>query len=127
MLFPDVTEILVDPDIGGGLEFTAVRTTKHRTLRGELETEIEETVCRGNIQPAQPEDLEQMPQEDRKQTVIVIRSTFHFQLGSDGDGEYTLPDEVKFDGKRYKINRVDDWSPWGFTTAWAVHRREVDE
>lgn len=124
-LSPDITNILTDPDVGGGQQFTVVRQRITRKLNGAGTSVVTRTTCKGNIQPAQAIDLQQMPEEDRTSQTIVIRSTFHFSLGVDGTGWYEPPDEVVYSGKTYKVNRVDDWDAWGFTTAWAILRKDV--
>lgn len=63
-----------------------------------------------------------MSDEDRGEEVIVIRSEFHFLLGSNGS-PFVAADEVEFNGKRWRITRVDDWSPWGYTSAWATLKK----
>lgn len=122
---PDVTFLLDDPDLGGGVAFTVIRQSRILSLVSDVSVTTESIQATGNIQPAQPEDLQQLPEEQRHETVIVIRSTFNFRLASEEDGVQYLPDEVEYNGNRWKVTRVDQWAAWGFTTAWATLRREV--
>lgn len=122
---PDVTFLLDDPDLGGGVAFTVIRQSRILSLVSDASVTTESIQATGNIQPAQPEDLQQLPEEQRHETVIVIRSTFNFRLASEENGVQYLPDEVEYNGNRWKVTRVDQWAAWGFTTAWATLRREV--
>lgn len=121
MLLPDVTEILDDPEIGGGQPFTVVRDTLRRTLSANAEEQRtrQRFAAAGNLQPAQTTDLQLLPDEDRSEETLVIRSTFTFQLGTDGYAQYTLPDVVLYDRKVWKVFRIDPWQAWGFHTAYA--------
>ena len=122
MLNPDVTDLLDDPELGGGVAFTVVRQTRRRTLSAYQDEEVtpEKFTATGNIQPAQEEALNLLPEEDRSERVIVIRSTFVFQLGHDDGSEYVQPDFVIYDDAVWKVERMDHWTAWGFTVAYAV-------
>ena len=121
MLMPDVTELLDDPDLGGGEAFTVVRDTRTRSLEASAQGAISRVRidATGNIQPAQTEDLQLLPDEDRSEETIVIRSVLSFQLGSDGHASYTLPDIVLYDNRAWKVIRIDHWQSWGFNTVYA--------
>lgn len=128
MLNPDVTELLDDPDLGGGVAFTVYRQTRKRTLAAGQNEKVssEKLDATGNIQPAGEEALNLLPEEDRSERVIVIRSTFIFQLGNDEAHSYTPSDLVIYDDAVWKVTRMDHWTQWGFTTAYAVLQRGVD-
>lgn len=120
-LLPDVTELLDDPDVGGGQPFQVERTTGIRA-NGKKAPDVPVLhKAIGNIQPAQPKELERLPEEDRVKAVIAIRSTFQFQLGADNGGKaYTDPDVVIIGGKRHRVLKIDDWSAYGFMCAFAT-------
>ena len=125
MLNPDVIELLDDPELGGGVAFLVARTSRRRSLTAEDTLATEYFRATGNIQPAQTDDLQLLPDENRSQKVIVIRSVFTYQIGSDGLAGHTQPDRVIFDGRSWDVLRVDDWSAWGFHTAYATMRKEA--
>ena len=127
MLNPDVTELLDDPDLGGGESFTVVRETRRRSLAANQSEQVirRRFAVTGNVQPAQTEDLQLLPEENRSERVIVIRSKFTFELGTDGKSSYAPADLIIYDGKVWKATRVDHWSAWGFTTTYAVLQRGV--
>lgn len=122
MLNPDVTELLDDPELGGGESFTVIREERRRTLVAGASEQVTMTKLQatGNIQPAGEEALQLIPQEDQSDQMIVIYTKFIFQLGEDGYGEYKPADRVIYDNNLWKVMRVNHWTKWGFTIAYAV-------
>jgi len=119
---PDVTELLSDPEVGGGQPFQVERTAGVRANGKKVPDAptIHEAI--GNIQPAQPKELERLPEEDRVKAIIAIRSTFVFQSGADSGKTYTDPDVVIIGGNRYRVLKIDDWSAYGFQCAFATRQ-----
>ena len=72
MLDPDVTEILDDPEVGGGVSFL-VRRPKETRVKGSVELTYEEIHGTGNIQPAE-KSATQGVNEDQLNEQIVIRT-----------------------------------------------------
>lgn len=125
MLMPDVTEILDDPEVGGGQPFQVVRYTSTRTL-GAVTKTPQTFDLTGNIQP-QDMSSQTSTSEDTLNETIVIYAVFAFQTGeNDGGTTYTGPDEVLYDGKRYRVTRVNNWSKWGFSIAYATKVMDVE-
>ena len=126
MLMPDVTAILDDPEVGGGVSFVVERKTLVRTV-GTITTNVERFTATGNIQPAD-KGFNQQSDEDKLNETIVIYSRFTFQIGShipsDDSSGMTETDEVLYKNKRYRVTRMDDWSDWGYTRAYATRVRE---
>ena len=127
MLLPDITHVIDDPEVGGGVRFTVVRQSRKRTLvAGASEKTVnEKLIATGNIQPAQTSDLQLFPEEQRNTKIIVIRSTFTFQLGDDNGSGYNPTDYVIYQGEVYKVTRIDMWQSWGFQTAYATLQKGV--
>lgn len=125
MLNPEVIELLDDPDLGGGVVFTVKRTTRKRSLISTDTLTTDYLRGTGNIQPAQPDDIQLLPDENKHKKVIVIYSTFNFQLGEDGDAKHTEADVVLFDGHAWDVLQVNNWSKWGFHVAYATVREEA--
>lgn len=136
MLNPDVREILLDPDVGGGVTFQVRRPRQVRN-RGSVELVYTEYTAVGNIQPAS-KSAAQSTNEDQLDEQIVIRTTFILQAGSretltvvdDVTGEERTEtavyqaDEVIYHGYRWRVTRLDNWEDWGFVTAYATRVRE---
>lgn len=118
MLLPDVTEILEDPEIGGAQPFKVIRTTVSRTL-GRISRSTVETDVIGNVQP-QDMSTQTSTSEDTMNESIVIYAKFAFSTGFNDGGAFTEADEVLYDGKTYRVTRVNDWSKWGFSIAYAT-------
>ena len=117
MLMPDVTEIINDPEIGGGVEFQVVRTKNTRT--GGAVTQTKETfTATGNIQP-ESKSSQSSTVEDNLSESIVIYTLFIFQTGINNYSEFYGPDEVIYSGNTYRITSINDWKNWGFTIAHA--------
>lgn len=127
MLNPDVTELLDDPELGGGVAFTVIRETRRRTLAagGSEQVSRNRLAATGNIQPAQMEELQLLAAEEQSERVIVIRSTFSFQIGTDSAAAYMPADLVIYDGAVWKVTRLDHWEPWGFSVAYASLQKGV--
>lgn len=122
MLMPDVTEILDDPDLGGGVSFPVTRKHIART-RGSYTTTTETFQATGNIQPMQ-KGFTQGENEDQMNEEIVIRSKFIFQIGSHNEADTIETDEITWHGYRWRLTRIEDYADWGFTVAYATRVRE---
>lgn len=122
MLLPDVLEIIDDPEVGGGVEFQVIRTVTTRKL-GTVENVTQTINATGNIQP-EGKGIQASTLEDPMNEGIVIYSTFIFQTGENSGGiSFTGPDEVIWNGIRWRLTRVDNWADWGFTIAHAERVR----
>ena len=122
MLDPDVREILDDPEVGGGVSFLIRRPTQKR-VKGSVKLSYEEIAATGNIQPVD-KSIMQGQNEDQMNEQIVIRSTFYMQAGTRENGVVYGADEITFRGIRWRVTRVENWSDWGFVTAYATRVRE---
>lgn len=119
-LRPDVTELLNDPDIGGGQSFDIIRRTLVRE-KGRLGAEQTVTIkATGSIQPAGVDVLQQLPEGDRSGEVIVVRTTTAIQIGNTGATSDLLADEIRHNGSRYKVLQLKGWGKWGMYCAYAT-------
>lgn len=118
MLDPDVLEILDDPEVGGGVPFQVRRKTVTRD-RGTDKVTEEIFDLTGSIQP-QDKSNQSSTAEDLKTEIIVVRAVFEFQTGTNNGAIQTQTDEILWKNAVYRVTRVEDWSEWGFTTAYAT-------
>ena len=126
MLMPDVTEILNDPEVGGGQAFTVRRVQNVRVLGG-VERKVTTYAVTGNIQP-QELSVQSSTVEDLRNESIVIRAMFDFKVGNnEGGSAFDGEDEVLWDGAVWRITRVENWIKWGFTTAYATRVMDIIE
>ena len=108
----DVSDLLLDPD------FIDPVTLIHRTMivgsngLGQIIEECEETV--GSVQPASGKTLNRLPDALRIQNV----SSFYIKAGIIADSSCAYPDIIKYKGKRYQVEQVNDWSNFG--AGWMV-------
>lgn len=121
MLMPDVTAILDDPELGGGVVFQVKRTTNTR-IRGGVTSEDQMFTATGNIQP-QTKNIQPSTAEDLLNESIVIRSTFVFQKGHTDGSSFVGADVVIYDGASWRVTQIENWKDWGFTTAYASKMR----
>lgn len=116
-LSPDVTELLVDPDLGAQ-SFTIRRRTG-KWQGGRMEVVTDETLTAvGIIQPPSSEELQFFPEGERRKGVIAIytQTLLHLTEGEE------IADDVTWHDESYKIIRVDRWDDYGYCVAYAQKR-----
>ena len=114
-LLPNITGLLDDADVGGGQQFTIIRTRVPRRngrARPELATQ-ERILATGSVQPSGVNMLEQLPEGDKDNAEYIVRTTTPIQNGSSSDLEEILQDEVEYLGQRYKLLKTKEWQQWG--------------
>ena len=122
MLMPDVTPILYDPEVGGGQPFQVIRNASVRSRGGYAKTPTI-TNAVGNIQPQEMSN-QTSTTEDLLNESIVIYSTFCFQTGSNNGSSIIEADIVFWNDLYWRVTRVEDWSKWGYTRAYATRMRD---
>lgn len=116
-LSPDVTELLVDPDLGAQ-SFTVRRRTGE-WQGGRMKVVSDETLSAiGIIQPPSSEELQYFPEGERRKGMVAIytQTILHLTEGED------IADDVTWQGEAYKIIRVDRWDDYGYCVAYAQKR-----
>lgn len=127
MLMPDVTAILDDQEVGGGQGFQVLRTRTTRTFNTQTKKlgetpQVQTLNATGNIQP-QTKNVQPSTAEDLLNEGIVVYSTFIFQTGSTDSTGFTGPDEILYNGIKWRVTQVDNWKEWGFNIAYATRVR----
>ena len=119
-----IAPILTDPELGG-TTFSVSRKTYRREMGEVIPSEVEGYTAVGTIQPATSEDLQLFPEEERSEDMIILLSSFHFRLGETGNTTFTTADVITWNGQKYRVVKVKDWSAQGgFHKAWAVRQKE---
>lgn len=116
-LLPDITGLLDDTDVGGGQDFVIIRTTVQRRKGRAAEPTVKRIPATGSVQPVSENQLNQLPEGDREKAEYIIRSITPFQNGSSSGTETVLPDEVEYNGDRYKLLKTKEWGRWGMYVA----------
>jgi len=118
-LMPDVTSLLLDPDLGA--QTVTVKRTRGAWQGGRFvpnagEPEVFTAV--GNLQPATSEQLEFFPEGERRegQMVFYTKTTLHLTEG------HEVSDVLVWRGEEYKIINLNRWQDWGFNIAYAQKR-----
>lgn len=116
-LCPDVTELLDDPDLGAQEFSYRRRTIEWQGGRAVVATD-ETFSAVGNIQPASAEQLDFLPEGEKRKGAILIytRTMLHLSEGED------VSDDVTWQGEAYKVIHVDRWVDYGFYVAYAQKR-----
>lgn len=103
----DVTELMTDPDFVDEM-IQVSRLSRVDSLGQNVLTECRnETV--GSVQPADGKLIERLPEAERVHNLM----SFWLQgtIVASAPGKYT--DILIFQGKRFQVKTVFDWSAWG--------------
>ena len=114
-----IVSILADPELGG-TSFTVLRTTRTFDRGGAVQSQESEIKAVGCIHPATPEELQQLPEENRVDEYIIIYTCMRLSLGSNERTTYLAPDRIRWNGKLWQVVKIKDWSPQGFIQALAI-------
>lgn len=103
----DVTELLTDPDFVGPLQLIDRRPRVNS--RGENLLEEKTINSIGSVQPASGRALQRLPEALRLANV----SSFWFKgtIVASAPGKYSSI--LVFQGQRYQVQTVLDWTNWG--------------
>ena len=110
LLHPDVTALLLDPDLGA----QPFSVTRYVTMmkQGKPVTEEETLLAVGSIQPAKEEELSQLPEGDRITGAIVIRTPT----------EIRQTDSIFWGGRGWKVLSVNRYAQHGYYEAYATRK-----
>ena len=111
--------ILSDPNLGG-TAFTVERSVYKRDRDESRLIARAANPAVGCIHPGTPEQLSQLPEEDRADTFISVYTTYPLSLGGDDGLSYSGPDRILWDDRTWRIVRLKAWTSFGFTHALAV-------
>lgn len=103
----DVTELMSDPDFVG--EMTQVSRVSRANEHGEnIITECKVNTV-GSVQPADGRMIERLPEAERIGNFMSfwMKGT----IVASAPGKYT--DILVFQGQRFQVKTVFDWSTWG--------------
>lgn len=101
----DVTDIVLDPDLGGQT-FDVIRETVG-VSEGGLRTTVGTRIVgqAGNVQPATSGELERLPEAERLNGAITVYTPFPLTAG---DGNRTA-DVVWWEGRHYTVATSNAW------------------
>jgi hypothetical protein len=98
----DVSELMRDPDFAA--PYTVLRKTG-KWEAGRFVEKEEAIPFYGPVQPPSPEELEQVPEADRRQGALDFLSDKPIHLTREAGNS----DEIMYRGERYKVVQVKDW------------------
>ncbi len=121
----DVAGIVRDAELGG-TAFTVVRRIWRRKEGESVLLSTVNAVTHGCVHPGTPETLRLLPEEDRKETVIVVYTPYPLCTGVNSGITWQAADEILYDSARWRVVQVKDWGTQGLVKALAVLMREAD-
>lgn len=103
----DVTDLLVDPTFTDSISIINRTPTVNAFGENSLAEVTVNTI--GVVQPATGKTIQRLPEALRVANIssFWVRGT----IVADGTSEY--PDLLVFNGKRYQVQSVNDWTNWG--------------
>lgn len=90
-------------------------------VKGRFVQSESEIILNGVIAPAKPKEIEMIPEGDRIGGEISIYTTNKLDVTRAlGNGEKGTSDEIEWQGERYKLYQVNDYSQYGYYSAIAM-------
>lgn len=111
MALIDVSELLVDPDFVDVAYLIQRTPTVSSFGENSLSEESSKTVA--SVQPASGKVIQRLPEALR----VANLKSFWIKGTIVADGSSAYPDIISFQGKRYQVQTVFDWTNWG--AGWA--------
>jgi len=103
----DVSDILADPDMVDPIVLIHRKTTVDEFGQNQLTESGVPTY--GSVQPISGKTLQRLPDEFRVANVMSF--WVRGKLVSDGKCQY--PDIISFNGQRFAVQTIFDWTNWG--------------
>lgn len=106
----DVSELIHDPDFSEPL---IIIKKSGAWKSGEFRTTDDLTEALGIVRPTSGEDVETVPEGDRKSEL----KTFFLTEEVSSDNGNAIPDIIVWNQQKYKVVKVFDWGNHGFYKA----------
>ena len=121
----DVTSILTDPELGA-TTFTVERTVYKRVYGDAVPEAVATFEVIGCVHPGAPEQIDQLPEEDRHEEFIVIFAPTVLKLGENHGLTFSGPDRIGWDGRKWRLVKLKAWTAFGFVQGFAVLLRDEE-
>ena len=121
----DVAAILRDTELGG-TAFTVVRRIWRQKEGESVPLSTARSTATGCVHPGTPETPELLPEEDRRETHIVVYTSYPLSTGVNDGITWQAADEILYDDSCWRVVQVKDWRAQGFVKALAVQVRGGD-
>ena len=115
----DITTVLKDPELGS-TAFEVVRTMYRREMGAVAKEEREVIEAVGCIHPGTAEQINQLPEEDRREEFIVVYTETGLSMGTNEGREYSGPDRIQWNGQLWRLVKLKPWTGFGFVQGYAV-------
>lgn len=105
----DVSELMTDPELSR--TFTVRRPRGEFANEGEFTSSYKDTLIRGVVQQAKPNDLKFLPEGTRIDDILSVWSAEEMR---GGDGKTQEPDVLLIDGAYFKVIRAEPRPDGGY-------------
>lgn len=109
----NLSRVITDPRMAQKQPFTVWRKSTTWQRGRPVSTELPISID-GIITPANPRDLQQVPEGDRVGGEITILTIQPIYVTRSDDDDQGTSDEVEWDGDRYRVFNVFPWKDYGF-------------
>ena len=100
-------------DYNTGQRLYIKRKSKGKYVDGVWVVGTEQTIkCLGSQQSPKPQELDYIPELERLDDVKVFYLNKPVQVSNHWDDHES--DQIEWEGKRYKIMKLNDWSSYGY-------------
>lgn len=113
-----IADVVNDPDFAQS--FVITRKENGGWYLGRWQDTAVSVPMWGSIQPANPEELEQIPEADRVTGILTIHSTQPIYETNVTPMFTGRSDIVNWNNQQYRVLKVYPWSDYGFFKAIAV-------
>ena len=115
----DILSAIRDPELGAA-GFQVIRPMC-TVSQGETARTAQVFPATGCIHPGTPDVLKLLPEEERHETLIEIYTAFPLSLGENpGGNTWTAADRIAWDGRTWKLIRLQEWPAFGYCRGLAV-------
>lgn len=110
----NVSRVINDPRVSQS--FTTFRKSG-KWIKGRFEQGESEIIMNGVVLPATPEEIQQIPEGDRKGGEISVHTLEKLYTTHEDQNFKGTSDEILWHGERYKLTSVGDRSDYGYYKA----------
>ena len=115
----NLKSLLRDPEMGA-VSFTVKREVRNRNKAETSLVSKSTTNVIGIIHPAAPEEIHATSTEDVHEEFVTVYTDFMLSQGENFGRSYTLPDQIIWQGKVYRVVRLKTWPQFACCKALAV-------
>jgi hypothetical protein len=109
----DFSELMDDEELGAA-PFTLIRETVTHDAEGTPTTTQQRLAATGLVQPPSDDQILMLPEGNRTNNLLVFYTATLVQVG---DQKTKQPDVIQYQGRTFRVVRVDSWGNAGYYAA----------